>query len=306
MTDSRSAAVAVPASSANLGPGFDALGLAVELRDVYRFEPATFDHIEAAGKFSEHVPRDVRRNLAFRAFKSIAPEDAGSYRLQAHRMIPPQGGLGSSGSAIVGGLVAANLAFDMNLPVPELLRRAAEIEGHPDNVAPSLLGGLVVTVRIDRDIRSVQVPFPKSVGIVLVVPDYRVPTYRARQVLPTTVPHGDAVANVGRVALLLAALQAGDFGALRIATEDFLHQPYRIGLNPALAPSSAAALDAGAFGTALSGSGPTIIGFAPRDRVISVAGAMADACIDAGHACESYVVGPADVGARPAEPRDEA
>ena len=119
-------------------------------------------------------------------------------------------------------------------------------------------------------------------------------------------PRKDAVANVGRVALLLASLQSGNYDVLQTATEDFLHQPYRAGLNPALGPSSAAALDAGAFGTALSGSGPTIIGFAPRDRVISVAGAMADACIDAGHACESYVVGPADVGARPAEPRDEA
>ena len=306
MTAARSAAVAVPASSANLGPGFDSLGLAIELRDVYRFEPATFDQIEATGKFPEHVPRDVRRNLAFRAFRSIAPVDAGHYRLRAHRMIPPQGGLGSSGSAIVGGLVAANLAFDLDVPVPELLRRAAEIEGHPDNVAPSLLGGLVVTVQTDGDVRSVRVPFPKALSIVLVVPDYRVPTYRARQVLPTTVPRGDAVANVGRVALLLAALQAGDYEVLKIATQDFLHQPYRAGLNPALGPSSAAAMEAGAFGTALSGSGPTIIGFAPRERVISVAGAMADACIDAGHACESYVVGPADVGARPAEPRDEA
>ena len=143
------AEVAVPASSGNLGAGFDALGLALELRNTYTFEPSSHDHIEASGKFAEFVPRDVRRNLAFRAFRSLAPTSAGPYRLHARRIIPAQGGLGSSASAIVGGLVAATLAFDLEVPQDDLLRRAAELEGHADNVAPALLGGMVVITYFD-------------------------------------------------------------------------------------------------------------------------------------------------------------
>ncbi len=292
------AEVSVPASSANLGPGFDAMGLAVELRNTYSFEPASFDHIEADGKFGEHVPKDVRRNLAFRAFRSLAPPHAGPYHLHALRLIPAQGGLGSSASAIVGGLMGANQAFALGLPPAELLRRAVEIEGHPDNVAPALLGGLVLVVRDGDELCWLRIRFPSALGIVLVVPNYRVPTFRARQVLPDSVPRADAVANVGRVAMFIAALQQERFELLRVATEDALHQPYREPLNPALRPCLQAALAAEAYGAALSGSGPTILAFAPRAKTYAVAGAMGDACLDAGHGCETYVVGPASEGAR--------
>ena len=295
------AEVAVPASSGNLGAGFDALGLALELRNIYRFEPSSHDHIEATGKFAEFVPRDVRRNLAFRAFRSLAPAAAGPYRLHARRIIPAQGGLGSSASAIVGGLVAATLAFDLDVPQDDLLRRAVELEGHADNVAPALLGGMVVTVPDGSDLAWLRLEFPATVGIVLVVPGYRVPTHRARQVLPDEVPRADAVANLARAALMVGAVNQDRFDLFQEAMTDRLHQPYRATLNPALEPCMSAARAAGAFGTALSGSGPTVIAFCPRDRNLSVASSMADACLDSGHSCETYVVSAAIEGALPTE-----
>ncbi len=296
------ARVSVPASSGNLGAGFDVFGLAIDVRDEYQFEPASRDSIEPAGKFLKHVPRDTRRNLAFRAFRSLAPAAAGPYRLRAVREIPPQGGLGGSASAIVGGLVAANHAFCRGLDDDELLRRATEIEGHPDNVAAALLGGLVLTVQADETLHAVRVPFPSDIGIVVVVPGYHVPTARARAALPTHVPRADAVANLGRAAMLIAALQTGCYAELRVATQDFLHQPYRAELNPALEPGVQAALRAGAYGAALSGSGPTLIAFAPKDRTMRVAGAMADAAIDASSGCETYVASAAETGAEMMEP----
>lgn len=291
------ARVSVPASSGNLGAGFDVFGLAIDVRDQYQFEPASRDLIEPAGKYARHVPRDTRRNLAFRAFRSLAPATAGPYRLLATREIPPQGGLGGSASAIVGGLVAANHAFGRGLDKDELLRRATEIEGHPDNVAAALLGGLVLTVQTDEALHAVRVPFPSDIGIVVVVPGYHVPTARARAVLPAQVSRADAVANLGRSAMLVAALQTGRYSELRLATQDFLHQPYRAELNPALEPGVQAALCAGAYGAALSGSGPTLIAFAPKDRTMRVAGAMADAAIDASSGCETYVASAAETGA---------
>lgn len=296
------ARVSVPASSGNLGAGFDVFGLAIDLRDEYEFRPATRDSIEPSGKFLKHVPRDPRRNLAFRAFRSLAPATAGPYRLRTVREIPPQGGLGGSASAIVGGLVAANHAFSRGLDSDELLRRATEIEGHPDNVAAALLGGLVLTVQTDEALHAVRVPFPGDIGIVVVVPGYHVPTARARAVLPTDVPRSDAVANLGRAAMLVAALQTGRYAELRVATQDFLHQPYRAELNPALEPGVRAAIDAGAYGAALSGSGPTLIAFAPKDRTMRVAGAMADIALEESSGCETYVANAAETGATVLEP----
>ncbi len=296
------ARVSVPASSGNLGAGFDVFGLAIDVRDEYQFEPSSRDLIEPAGKFLKHVPRDTRRNLAFRAFRTLAPAEAGPYKLRAVREIPPQGGLGGSASAIVGGLVAANHAFAIGLDDDDLLRRATEIEGHPDNVAAALLGGLVLTVQTEKALHAVRVPFPDDIGIVVVVPSYHVPTARARGVLPTSVPRSDAVANLGRAAMLVAALQTGRYSKLRVATQDFIHQPYRAELNPALEPGVQAALAAGAYGAALSGSGPTLIAFAPKDRTMRVAGAMADAAIEASSGCETYVANAAETGAAAVEP----
>lgn len=296
------ARVSVPASSGNLGAGFDVFGLAIDLRDEYEFEPATRDVIEPGGKYLKHVPRDTRRNLAFRAFRSLAPAAAGPYRLRAAREIPPQGGLGGSASAIVGGLVAANHAFSVGLDNDELLRRATDIEGHPDNVAAALLGGLVLTVQNDDGLHAVRVPFPSDIGIVVVVPGYHVPTARARAVLPDKVSRADAVANLGRSAMLVAALQTGRYSELRVATQDFIHQPFRAAINPALEPGVQAALGAGAYGAALSGSGPTLIAFAPKDRTMRVAGAMADVAIDASTGCETYVANAAETGATVVEP----
>ncbi len=295
------AAIAVPASSANLGPGFDAMGLALELRNVYRFEPAPYDVIEASGRFAQFVPNDTGRNLAFRAFRLIAPPEAGPYRLHATRTIPGQGGLGSSGSSIIGGLAAANFAFDLGLGDDELLRHAIKLEGHADNVAPALLGGLIVIVNRPDGPRWVRLTLPDSLGLVLIVPNYRVPTGRARAALPDRVSLQDAVANSSRAAMLVAALAQEQYHLLETATEDFLHQPYRKALNPALEPCINAALEAEAYGAALSGSGPTIIAFTPKEQNISVSSAMVDACHDAGHACETYVVGPALTGAQTVE-----
>ena len=159
--------VSVPASSANLGAGFDVFGLAIDLRDEYLFRSADRDIIEATGKFSSHVPRDTKRNLAFRAFKSLAPAGTGRYRLKAQREIPPVGGLGGSAAAIVGGLVAANRAFELGYDNNELLRRATEIEGHPDNVAAALTASFRSSVATYRSVpanSTLMSMFPSPLG----------------------------------------------------------------------------------------------------------------------------------------------
>jgi homoserine kinase len=259
--------VRVPATSANLGPGFDALGLALRLHNTLTIGRAASPEIEIEGEGEETLPRDAS-HLAYRAAMVVAARAAEmqsapaveAFRLTQRNAIPLGRGLGSSAAAIVGGAVAANALLGSPLDQQALLDLAAEMEGHPDNVAPALLGGLVVCTRTAAGVRWMRLA-PPSLKVVVAVPDYPVSTEEARRRLPARVPFPDAVFNVTRAALLVAALTGGRPDLLDEATQDRLHQPYREHLIPGLNEVFQAARRAGAYGAALSGSGPAVIAF---------------------------------------------
>lgn len=258
--------VSVPASVANLGPGFDALGLALDLFNVVEVEPGGDDlRVEIVGEARDLARED---NLVLRAMEhgfALAGSALPPLRLRLTNRIPVGCGLGSSAAAIVAGLVAANALLGDPWPPEKLLALATELEGHPDNVAPALWGGLVVSCGGGDGVRWVRLEAPSELQAVLVIPELRVPTREARRVLPGSVPFQDAVFNVGRAALLVAALSSRRYDLLREAMRDRLHQPYRAPLVPGLEEALGAAERAGALGAALSGAGPGLLAFVVGD-----------------------------------------
>ena len=274
----------IPATSANLGPGFDALGLALALyNDVEAQESDGVTVIvegEGAGQLPTGADNVVARGvrLAFdaagRPFKGVA--------LRCANRIPPARGLGSSAAAWVGGLVAGNALAGGPLTNDALLSLATRAEGHPDNVAAALLGGLTVSCPgEDGAVTAVSLPLPEHLVWVVLVPTITSSTAEARAVLPETVPRGDAIFNVQRVALLLAALQMRRPDALAKALDDRLHQPYRRALFPWMPAVAQAARRAGALGCVLSGAGPALLALAAGDGS-AVARAMETALRAAG------------------------
>lgn len=258
--------VTIPATSANLGPGFDCLGLALELTNTIELCTAAPGVLEitAAGEGAADLPRDAN-NLVVEAtnvlFAAVGKQPPG-LRIHLHNHIPVGSGLGSSAAAILGGMLAANGLLGSPLTPAEVLDLAIRYEGHPDNVAPAMLGGLVLGVQDGENWHLDPIPIP-PMQVAYVLPDFQFPTVAARAVLPTAVSRPDAIFNAGRVGLLVRALAAANFAALRIAVQDRLHQPYRIPLVPGLAAAMEAALASGAAAVALSGAGPSLIAFAP-------------------------------------------
>ncbi|OGR82088.1 MAG: homoserine kinase [Elusimicrobia bacterium RIFCSPHIGHO2_01_FULL_64_10] len=295
--------VKVPASTSNLGPGFDVLGLALALEN--RLE-AAYDpdlrglRIEIEGEGAGTLPRDSR-NLAWAAMRrtlSRLRAPLGGYRLRQTNRIPLVRGLGSSASACLAGVLAADALWGRRLSRDEILEIAAGMEGHPDNVVPALLGGLCVSAATRGGIRHIRFEPPKGLRAVVCVPDFEFPTRRAREILPVRVSREDAVFNVSRTALLVGALLSGRAGLLREAMEDRLHQPYRGRLIPGLSRVIAAGLRAGAFGAALSGAGPSVFAFSRPSRAAAVGRAMAAAFRRAGVTAESRVLDFSAAGAR--------
>lgn len=284
--------VAVPATTANLGPGFDALGLALGLHNVFSFEPAAELSVEIHGEGAGTLRHDAE-NLIVRAARAVATaagQDLPPFRLKAENHIPPARGLGSSASAVAGGLVAGNHLLGSPLALDELLRLAVRLEGHPDNVAAALYGGLVaVGMAGDRAVH-VRLEPPAGVVAALCIPEQPLPTRQARAVLPRQVSLEDAVHNLSRTALLVASLATGQLDLLAVAMQDRLHQPYRAAIFPALEPCIAAALRAGALGAALSGAGSTIVALARPERAEAAAAAMVAAAVRHGYPARGTVV----------------
>jgi homoserine kinase len=260
--------VSVPATSANLGPGFDSLGLALELRDELTAE-ALSDGLEVTveGEGADTLALDethlvVRSVWAGFAAMGVAPP---GLKLHCRNVIPHARGLGSSSAAIVGGLGIARALVEggaARLPDPELVALAADLEGHPDNVAPATLGGFVVCGREADQWYAVPAPVDERVKAVVFVAPHALATEVARGLLPSSVPHADAAANAGRAALLVAAL-GGAPEHLLAATHDYLHQDYR---RPAM-PESLELVDtlrADGVPAVVSGAGPTVLAFAPN------------------------------------------
>jgi homoserine kinase len=255
--------VRVPASSANLGPGFDALGLALGVYLTCTFEPAERLTIQVRGRDANKIPA-TEDNLIWQTALRVA-RDVGEtlprIALEIDNDIPIEKGLGSSAAALTAGVVIADQLLGLHWKPHRILDEAAQIEGHPDNVAACVLGSIVASA-IDAGgvARAVRLELPASYGVAVVVPNYELPTSQARAVLPATYSKQDAIFNVQRSALLIAALATGTTSAFPAAFEDRLHQPYRYALVPGL--EEMVKLRApGLLGCALSGAGPSILVF---------------------------------------------
>jgi len=275
--------VRIPATSANLGPGFDALGLALALHNEVVAEEGDRVSVKIEGEGADRLARDGG-NVVARGVK-LAYEAAGraftGCELACVNRIPTSRGLGSSAAAWVGGLVAGNALLGSPLSRDALLGLAARAEGHPDNVAAAIFGGLTVSCGTPEGVTAVTLPVTGSLSWVVLVPEVTSATAEARALLPRSVPREDAVFNVQRVALLLASLQAARPAALSVALEDRLHQPYRLKLFPWMPAVATAARAAGALGCVLSGAGPSLLAVVAGEGG-AVGRAMEDALSRAG------------------------
>lgn len=297
--------VRVPATSANLGPGYDCLGIALTLYNTVRvetagrFRPAAQGMlpnltIHVTGVDAPKIPID-RSNLVYQTAAMIfdhADLWPDHLTIWLDGQIPVGSGLGSSSAAVVAGLLAANALVGNRYSRAMLLEIAAEVEGHPDNVAPALLGGLVLGITTGQDdckgLTLERLPTP-SLQAVVVLPDFHFPTSAARAVVPQTISRQDAIYNAARMGLLVHALTTGNYTYLRTAMDDRLHQPYRLPLIPGAAEAIAAAYAAGAGGVALSGAGPSLIAFAPGNH-IQIAAEMEQAFAKVGLSSRSWTL----------------
>lgn len=257
--------VQVPASTSNLGPGFDCLGLALSINTTLSVEPGGSGlRLQVRGRDASTLPEDARNLVCIGLLHAmgLSPEDPPALQLELESGIPVGRGLGSSGAAIVAGLIAGRLLTARPVVREELLAEATALEGHPDNVAPALLGGFVASAITTGRVHAVTLALPADLEFELVLPDRQSPTRAAREILPGTVPLAAAVHNLAHTAVLIGALARGEWNLLRPALHDRLHQEHRLRLLPGLA-EALEALDAepGCAGATLSGSGPALLGF---------------------------------------------
>lgn len=271
-TTTPSVRVRVPATSANLGPGFDALGVALEWTADLTFElrepgPPSDDGAIAAIE-------GMAATAALRVYDRVG-RDAPPIAVTYHGDLPVGRGLGMSAAARAAGLVAANHLLAGACPADDLLDLAVDLEGHGDNIAPALFGGIQVVVQPREGVlQHVQMAPPEDLRVALLIPEFSMPTEESRKRLPTHLTRAEAVHNIGRAALVVAALAERRYDVLRTAVEDILHQPSRGELFPALFPIIGAADAAGAYGAYLSGGGSTVAAFVSPQAAEAVASAM--------------------------------
>jgi homoserine kinase len=252
--------VRVPASSANLGPGFDVLAAALQLHLEVE--------VEETGRFEVLTDLDIardRRNLCVRAFEALHPAEDFTFTIRSE--IPLSGGLGSSAAAIVAGAMAADHLFELDA---DLLAVASEVEGHPDNVAAALLGGFVVCA----DGAATRFDVPAGLEAIVVVPDDPVRTKEARATLPAEVPLADAVFNVAHASMLVLGLARGEWDLVSRGLQDRLHQPRRASLYPRSLEIAERARELGALGATISGAGPTVLVWSHYEQTGGVAQAL--------------------------------
>ena len=258
--------IKVPATSANLGPGFDALGLALDLWNETIIAPAKEFAVKINGEGANRLSSGknnlivrVAQRLAERVGKQLPP-----FHAECNNQISLSSGMGSSAATIVTGLLAGNALFENPLSKEEILNLASEIEGHPDNVAPALLGGLVVSTVEAGKVIARQIPIAVDVCITIALPDFYISTKQARAALPRKVSVKNAVYNISRAVLVTEAFRTGDLSLLGKTMTDKLHQPYRLKLIPGAWSAMKAAKEAGAAAVALSGAGPSLIAFSSK------------------------------------------
>ena len=289
--------VDVPATTANLGPGFDCLGAALDLNNRFAMR-----RIEGGGERFELIIegsegshlRGGPENLVYRAAQRVwkaAGLEPVALEARVRLAVPPARGLGSSATAIVAGLMGANALVGEPLSKEKLLELAIDIEGHPDNVVPSLLGGLCMTAKAaSKRWRVVRCEWTPSVKAVVAIPSIRLSTSEARRAMPKAIPVGDAVVNLGALTLLLQGLRTGNGDLISDGMHDRLHEPYRWRLIKGGDQVKQAAMDAGAWGCAISGAGPSVLALCEEDKGPAVSRAMVKAWEAAGVASRAPVL----------------
>ncbi|MGL6173927.1 MAG: homoserine kinase [Cellulosilyticaceae bacterium] len=253
--------VKVPATTANMGPGFDCIGMALQMYNIIYAEEITegLEIIIQSG--SADIPTD-EKNLIYQTichFYEVIGKKVPGIRIIQQDQIPHTRGLGSSAACIVAGLHIANALSNSFFSKEELVQMAAQLEGHPDNTTPALLGGMTVGAMSKEDMKYVKVPVAENIHFAIMIPQFTLSTQLARKVLPKQISLEDGIFNTSRAALLTASMLTGDVENLKIAMEDRFHQPYRMQLIPHMKEIIEQAKKCGAKGTFLSGAGPTII-----------------------------------------------
>ncbi len=286
--------ISVPASTANLGPGFDAFGLALDMRSTYTVEvlPAG----EQSNIHFEGMGADVLNEKGFKFVRDVVDyyEHAEAVhlppmRINVHTGIPLTRGLGSSASAIVGFLSCFDVIVNGQLDTGKILKYAIAIEGHPDNVAASLVGGFIIAASDKSEVAYMRV-VPQNLKVVVTVPSSFLSTRKARACLPDTYARKDAVFNIGRASMLSASIFSGNYDLLSFALHDRLHERYREKLVNGFREVSHAAVRAGAYGSFLSGAGPSIAALADPVKAEKVAKAMQKAMIELDAEAETFVL----------------
>lgn len=285
-----------PATSANMGPGFDCLGMALDIWNTIEVEVGR-QGIEISGHGQDTLPRDSSNLIytSIAALYSEIDEPLPSIHIRCHNEIHLGRGLGSSSAAVVGGLVAANELCGNPVTPERILELAVRIEGHPDNVAAALLGGFQIVVQDQDDIVTSPVPIPDGLHAVIYIPDMEMPTEQARNLLEPMVDRGDAVFNIGRAALLVRAFATGDLKLLPVATDDRLHQPARQSIFRPMKNIFRGALEAGALGVFLSGAGSSVLALS-MGKEFTIGYEMADAADKSGITGEVKITTPSALG----------
>jgi len=293
--------VRVPATTANLGAGYDLIGTALSLYNSFAFEPlpeqdSNYVQITASGRFGVEVnfPLD-QRNVVWQAFHTLfqdRQQATPAVAIELEMAIPPARGLGSSSTAIVAGLLAANAWLERPFSQAEILQKAIAWEGHPDNVAPALLGGCILSLETAEGYASFPLQVPANLNWVVCFPEFELETKTARSVVPEHFSRADCIANTSYLAALVAGLAQNNDALLRLGLNDRLHQPYRQALVPGMPEVMQAARQAGALGSVLSGAGPSLLALC-REEAERVAAAMQAEWNKQGISCD-YVIASLD------------
>jgi homoserine kinase len=277
-----SVTVTVPATTANLGAGFDCIGAAFTLYNEFKFTLLNQGEtqITVTGKEAERVNTNIQDNLLYQAFVKLydrLEKTPPPVKMEIGLGVPLARGLGSSATAIVGGLVGANILAGEPLSQSEVMDLAIEMEGHPDNVVPALIGGCRLAATGANGWEICDIPWHESIVPVVAIPEFELSTAEARRVLPTEISRTDAIFNISHLGLLLRGLETGKQSWLQASLQDKLHQPYRKSLIQGYDKVNTAAISAGAYGMVISGAGPTLLALTDTAHTIDVVVAMASA-----------------------------
>jgi len=288
--------IRVPATTANLGPGFDCLGLALELYlnlEIEQIEEGLIIEYqgEGADKFSSKKDTLIRKSAELVLKKIGQDKSKKGLKIKVFNQIPITRGLGSSASAIIGGIVGAARLYNIDLTNQEMLELALSLEGHMDNIVPALIGGLTLAYKTGQEeIKWARIKTPRDLRVVVAIPDFTLSTEKMRKALPQKVALPEAVFNLSRSALLVNALQNSDWDVLAEAMEDRLHQPYRAPFIPGIEDIFLKIKKTGLAGVALSGSGPSVVSLTKKGQEEAIGKIMKDAFLYAGVTCRILVL----------------